>query len=143
MIDWKEVLNIKKERKYGNEILKKWGAVKKRLNNIQKEINLIKNNHDYLTYAGFISEHAEIKSTYEKVLNELLNQIDNLILEFVKINLVLNQLPEIERKVIYLRYVKKYAWEKIAMETYTSRTNCFNIKNKVIDMLIEEENCEY
>lgn len=133
------MLNIEKERKRGEEILKRWGAGKKRLNDIQKEINLIKNDVNHLTYDGFISEHTEIKITYEKVLNEFLNQMHNLMLEFKKVDMVLNQCLETERNVITQRYIKGYSWNRIAMETHTSRTNCFNIKNKVINMLIEEE----
>lgn len=57
--------------------------------------------------------------------------------EFQKLNSILSQCSSVERNVITQRYVKGYSWVKIAMENYVAKTSCFNIKNKIINKLID------
>ena len=82
----------KNERDKGEKILKSWANAKYRINQIQNELNLIKD--------------------------------------------VINKLDNFEKNIIIYRYQKNYSWDKIALVNHTSRSNCFNIKNRIIKEIL-------
>ena len=127
----------KDQRKRGEYLLKKWGEGKKRIEEIQKEINLLKSNINPLINEKFTENQSEIKVIYEKIMLEHLNQMYSQMQEFKKLNSILSQCSSVERNVITQRYVKGHSWVKIAMENYVAKTSCFNIRNKIINKLID------
>lgn len=127
----------KEERNKGEEILRKWARAKGRLMEIQREIKLIKDKVSPI-FIQDSEENEEILKTYKEVLSEMLNEMKKNMLEYKNVEDIINGLEKFERNIIIYRYQKKYSWDRIAMENHISRTNCFNIKNRVIKELIKE-----
>lgn len=121
----------------GECLLKKWAESKKRIEEIQKEINLIKNNINPLIDEKFAE--SKIKVMYEKIISEYFNQIYRQMDEFKKLNSMIIQCTSLEKEVIIQRYLKGYSWDKIALENYVSKSTCFNIRKKIINKLIKKE----
>lgn len=128
----------KTERIYGEEILKNWANAKGRITDLQREINFLKENTKSVFYDE-MQENDEINSVYKEVLFEMLNEMKKRMIQYKKVEAVVNNLEKFEKNIILNRYEKKYSWEKIAMENHISRTNCFNIKNKIIKKLLDED----
>ncbi len=126
----------KQDKIKGENLLKKWAEAKQRIIDIQNEINLLKNNINPLFTEQFES-YDEILFIYNKLLKELLFQMQDKMITLQKVEYVIDKLDKFERNIIIFRYQKKYSWERIALENHTSRTNCFNIRNRVIKKIIE------
>lgn len=125
----------KEERIKGEEILTKWAEARGRILDIQKEINMIKKGINPLL-SEELEDDFEIKETYNKLMYEMLSEMKKKMIEYKNVEDIINQLENFERNIIIYRYQKKYSWDKIAMENHISRTNCFNIKNRIIKKII-------
>lgn len=77
----------------------------------------------------YCKQVAKIEANIDKLFNE-----KNLIEELV------NSLEERDRRLIKLRYFKKYNWLMIERTMCYSRSQCFNIHNKAIDEILERVN---
>lgn len=127
----------KEERLYGENILKQWAEAKSNIISIQNEINYIKNNTNNL-FSNELLNDDEIKQTYNQLIYELLSQMKIKMIKFKYVEDIINNLDNFEKNIIINRYQKKYSWDKIALESHISRTNCFNIKNKIIKKLLNK-----
>ncbi len=126
----------KEERNKGEEILRKWARAKERLIELQKDINLIKDGVSPI-FIQDTEQNKEMFNIYNELIFEMLNEMKKKMLEYKNVEDIINRLEKFERNIIIYRYQKKYSWERIAMENHISRTNCFNIKNRIIKELIK------
>ena len=125
----------KNERDKGEKILKSWANAKYRINQIQNELNLIKDgfNNDFIQD---INKNSEIYSIYKELLFEMLSEMKKKMLDFKCVEDVINKLDNCEKNIIIYRDQKNYSWDKIALVNHTSRSNCFNIKNRIIKEIL-------
>lgn len=125
----------KQERIKGEIILKNWAQSRKKLFDIQREITELKNGLSPF-YSENLKDNFEIKKVYHNLVNEMLNEMKKRMLDFKNVETIINNLDDFEKNIIIDRYQKKYSWDKIALENHTSRTNCFNVKNRVIKKIL-------
>ncbi len=131
----------KKAREKGEMYLKKWASAILEMEEIQTEINLIKKGTmpKKIEEKILLQDKNEIVDCYKIVIDEKREQLKNTIKIYKFIDDIINSLEDYERKVIGNRYFNKKAWQAVAFNSHISLRQCFNIKNKVINKILEKE----
>lgn len=133
----------KEKRKKGEEYLKKWASAILEIEKAQTEINLIKKGvMPKIEEKMIVQEKIETIDCYKNIIDEKIAYLKNIIKSYKFIEDIINSLEEYERKVIEGRYVYKKDWQAVAFNSHISLRQCFNIKNKVINEILEKEECQ-
>ncbi len=126
----------KEERKKGEEYLKKWAQNIKKIQALQEDINKLRKENDVFETIQ-IENKKDIIETYDNILQEKLEQLKQLIYEYKIVDDVVKDLDEYKKKLVSLRYIKKDSWQSIAMKCHISLRQCFNIKNNIIEQILD------
>lgn len=80
---------------------------------------------------------VKITEEYEKRLNKLFENVEEIYSAQKKITSLMDMLTEEERKVIEARYILGLKWDIIPMRTYMSRATCFRHHDAAITKMIQ------
>ncbi|WP_250278877.1 hypothetical protein [[Clostridium] colinum] len=127
----------KEKRKKGENYLRKWGQGILDIENLQMEINKIRKENNIFENIQ-IDNKNDIVSIYNSVVNEKLEKLKNTIYEYKFIDDIIDGLEEYQKDIIKLRYIYKNSWQSIALKVHISLRQCFNIKNFVINKILQE-----
>lgn len=84
-------------------------------------------------------EGSLLGGRYEKEAKRLQQEIDKVLEEKAEMDRLVDRLPPEEQQMLYLRYVKGYGYDYIAMKKHMSRATCFRVLDRALDFLLEEE----
>ena len=134
----------KKDRKKGEKYLEKWADAILDMENMQMEINRIKKGvcNDRIENNIIVQEKNEIIDCYNTILEEKKEKLKNIIRNYKFVDDIINNIEYHQRKVIESRYKDKKHWGEVALEAHISLRQCFNIKNRVIKEILEQEKCQ-
>lgn len=136
----------KEKRKQGEKYIVCWAEGRKSIEKIQKDINTIKKSiqdGDNLNIDGIniydvnYSESKETIDTYIDILEEKELELKNKIRSCKIVDDVINRLEEYQKDVIKFRYIEKNSWEAVSLKSHISVRHCFNIKNFVIENILD------
>ena len=139
--------SLKSEKGIVKKRLLKWGGALNMCDMRQEEINRIKRtceNTVKIYSQNFMDiEHTtvrnfeKIKNEFEKEIERLYLDIENIIKEKRIMDEYIKELIPIEQEFLYLKYRKGYDFNFVAMKMNVSRSQVFRIKAAAIDNLIE------
>lgn len=127
----------KNSRDIGERYLKKWGQGILGLQKIQEEINKIRKEKD-LFQTVQIENKSDMIEIYNTVIDNKLENLKNNITNYKFIDDIINDLEEYQKDIIKFRYIHKNSWQAVALKAHISLRQCFNIKNKVIELILTE-----
>lgn len=116
------------ERKTVEKMLENWGNAVELYEIKKLEVQKLKR----LNGNGEISNY----------INTLVEYMEKIIMDKINMEKYIRKLPYDQQKFLYLRYIRKYQFEKIKTMMFVSRSQIFRIKNMSIDNLITLMNCE-
>ncbi|MBM6828753.1 hypothetical protein H9X85_03790 [Anaerotignum lactatifermentans] len=76
---------------------------------------------------------------YENETKRLQEEIERVLAEKADMDRQVDRLPPEEQQMVYLRYVKGYGYDYIAMKKHMSRATCFRVLDRALEFLLEEE----
>lgn len=127
----------KEKRIKGEGYLKRWGQLMYEIENLQKEINNLRKNTKLFEEIDS-NDKDDIQKFNDLFINEKMKKLKNFMYEYKEIDSILNQLDNYKKDVIKFRYVHKNSWQMVAMKSHISIRQCFNIKNFVIEQILQE-----
>ena len=84
-----------------------------------------------------------IVDRYERQIRNIADRINTLLDEKDCIERLLETLTSEQRRIIELRYVLGYKWYRIPMHTHYSRSQCFNIHDEAVSLLVGKYNTTF
>lgn len=132
----------KSKRKKGEAYLKKWGSSIAEIEKLQIDIHSIRKNNTAFENID-LDNKSDIKECFEIVLSEKLLKLQNIIRDYKFVEDIINDLEQYQRDTIKYRYIHKNSWQATAFKVHISLRQCFNIKNAVIEKILErlDEEC--
>lgn len=127
----------KSKRKKGEFYLHKWAEGLLSMEKIQSEINTIRKSNNAFQDI-YLENKSDIEDCYKVVLAEKLSNLKNIIETYKFVEDIINNLEPYERDTIRWRYIHKNSWQTISFKANVSLRHCFNIKNKVINQILEK-----
>lgn len=135
-----EAINEYEKFNYIEDILKRINTIKLEIEKLKIEKLEVESNYDGVGSVGYTEGRSTLTSS--TVENEVLRkekkieQINKLIfskeIQLKKINIAINSLREIKKKVIEERYIKEKQWKVIAEELSITESRCFQIRIEAI-----------
>ena len=116
------------ERKKVEEMLENWGNAVELYEIKKLEVQKLKR----------LNGNSEIS----KYINTLVEYMEKIIIDKINMEKYIRKLPYDQQKFLYLRYTKKYQFEKIKTIMFVSRSQIFRIRNLTLDNLITLMSCE-
>lgn len=126
----------KEKRKCGEKYLKKWAQSIIDIERLQTEINRIKKEGDIFSDIQ-IKDKTETINIYNELLDEKLEKLKEAIYDYKFVDDIIIDLEKYQKDIIKYRYVYKNSWQSIALKAHISLRQCFNIKNLVINKILE------
>ncbi|QRN86023.1 hypothetical protein JR334_01965 [Clostridia bacterium] len=80
---------------------------------------------------------AKILEEYKKDIDRIEKRQRGIFRKRALVELLLDVLTVEEKKIIELRYFKKYKWWMVASNTHYARRQCFNIRDTAIEKMIK------
>ena len=126
----------KEKRKQGEKYLKNWGQSIIDIERIQNDINKAKKENDVFNNIQ-IKDKSDIINIYNEVLDEKLKNLKQVICDYKFVDDIITDLEEYQKDIIKYRYIYKNSWQAVALKAHISLRQCFNIKNLVINKILE------
>ncbi len=126
----------KEKRKQGEKYLKNWGQSIIDIERIQNDINKAKRENDVFNNIQ-IKDKSDIINIYNEVLDEKLKNLKQVICDYKFVDDIITDLEEYQKDIIKYRYIYKNSWQAVALKAHISLRQCFNIKNLVINKILE------
>ena len=126
----------REKRKAGENYLKKWGQSILDMENLQREINQIRRNNDVFDTIQMDSKQ-DIINIYNIIVDEKLLKLKNIMYDYKFIDDIVSNLEDYQKKVIKFRYIYKNSWQTVALKAHISLRQCFNVKNLVINKILQ------
>ncbi len=127
----------KEKRKKGEKYLENWGQGILDMENLQIEINQIRRNNNVFDSIQ-IKDKKDITDIYNTIVNEKLEKLKALIYEYKFVDDIISNLDDYQKDIIRFRYIYKNSWQTIALKAHISLRQCFNIKNSVINKILQK-----
>lgn len=116
--------------------MRKWAESILKLEKLQVEINNINKKNNKFDDI-YLEEKADIENAYKEVLEEKKAQLKNIIKGYMFVDDVVNGLETYKKDIIRFRYIHKNSWQAVALKVHISLRQCFNIKNDVINKILD------
>ena len=126
----------KSKRQKGEIYLREWAQSFLKIEKLQVEINNI-NKKNSIFQDIYLDEKTDIENAYKEVLKEKKVQLKKVIKDYMLVDDIVNELEGYKKDIIYLRYIHKNSWQAIALKVHISLRQCFNIKNDVINKILD------
>lgn len=127
----------KEKREKANIYLKNWARAIIEMENLQIEINKLKRKESFLEDI-YLEDKKEIEQFYKQKLEDTKIKLKNVIKNYKLVDEIIEQLQPYEQSIIKKRYISKMKWQQISVNVHISIRQCFNIKNNVMDKIIEK-----
>lgn len=127
----------KEKRLEGEKYLKNWGRGIIDIENLQAEINKIR-KHNSIFENIQLKDKNDIVDIYNKIIDEKLKKLENTVYEYKFIDDIVSDLEEYQKDIIKYRYIYKNSWQAVALKAHISLRQCFNVKNKVINKILQK-----
>ncbi len=126
----------KEKRLKGEKYLKEWGNGILEIEKLQLEINKIRKDNNAFDSIQ-IDRKNDIINIYTNIINEKLKALKDAIYKYKMIDDIVSDLEEYQKDVIKFRYIYKHSWQSVALKAHISLRQCFNIKNIVINKILQ------
>lgn len=139
----------KENRKKGEKILIEWAEADKKIKKMQSEIIILQNGlkdlenfkhkFDKKIFNLDTNDGKSFIEIYIETLFEMIEKMKAKISKYSYIENIISELENYKKMVIDLRYKQGYSWEAVSLRCHTSKRNCFNIKNMVIEKILNAQ----
>lgn len=130
----------KEKRRKGEQYLRKWARSILDMEKLQIEINQLREKK--ATFEDIqMRNKDDINTIYQDVISKRIEKLKETIERYKFVDDVISNLEVHEREIINARYKQKRAWQLIALDVHIRERQCFNIKNRVINKILEKEEC--